>query len=75
MDKIREYFDLCVNYWVSTGISKECATIRALWWDCAEVWNADKSWDDDKVKFFNSYRKYTPYGPIPEETMVSEGMA
>ena len=75
MEDIKKYFDACVNYWMKDGSSREVAMVKALWWDCAEVWNADKSWNDDKIKFINQYRKYTPYDPIPEEKMVECGMA
>ena len=75
MQDIREYFDHCVSYWISSGVSKGVATVRALWWDCVEVWNADKSWNEDKIKFINQYRRYKPYDPIPEEKMVEIGMA
>ena len=75
MDKIKEYFEACVNYWISTGVSKGVATVRAIWLDCVEVWNADKSWNDDKIAFINQYRKYKPYDPIPEEDGVNEGNA
>lgn len=66
MDEIKKYFDLCVAYWERQGDSKRLAIAKAIWWDCIEVWNADKSWNDDKVKFINQYRKYKPYDPIPE---------
>ena len=75
MKEIEEYFDACVKYWESTGVSKGVATVRAIWWDCAEVWNFDKSWNDDKIAFINRYRTYEPYGPIPEEDRVREGNA
>ena len=44
MDKIKEYFNSCVNYWMSTGVSKWVATCRVIWWDCVDVWNTEKSW-------------------------------
>ena len=66
MDEIKKYFDLCVAYWERQGDSKGLATSKAIWWDCIEVWNADKSWNDDKIAFINQYRKYKPYDPIPE---------
>ena len=75
MDKIKEYFNSCVNYWMSTGVSKWVATCRVIWWDCVDVWNTEKSWNDDKVAFVNQYRKYKPYDPIPEEDRIQEGNA
>ena len=66
MDEIKKYFDLCVAYWERQGDSKGLATSKAIWWDCIEVWNTDKSWNDDKIAFINQYRKYKPYDPIPE---------
>lgn len=75
MENIENYFGTCVAYWMSTGLSEGVATVRALWWDCVEVWNADKSWTEDKIKFINRYRKYTPYDVIPDEDRVREGNA
>lgn len=75
MEKIENYFESCVNYWMSTGVSRGVATVRALWWDCVEVWNFGKSWNEDKIKFINQYRQYKPYDPIPEEEYVKNGNA
>lgn len=75
MSAIEAYFNNCVNYWVSNGISRGAATVRALWWDCAEIWNAGKSWTPAKIEFFNRYRKYEPYGALPEPDRVEEGNA
>ncbi len=75
MENIEEYFGTCVAYWMSTGVSEGVATCRAIWWDCVEVWNADKSWTEDKITFINRYRKYKPYDPVPETEMVEEGNA
>lgn len=75
MENIEKYFKICVNYWMSLGLSKGAATVRAIWWDCIEVWNADKSWTDEKVEFVNRYRKYRPYDPVPESRCVEEGNA
>lgn len=75
MENIENYFGTCVAYWISTGLSECAATVRAVWWDCVEVWNADKSWTEDKIAFINRYRKYKPYDPVPEIKMVEEGNA
>ena len=75
MNDIEKYFKSCVDYWMSTGVSQGVATCRAIWWDCVEVWNIDKSWNDDKVSFINRYRKYKPYDAIPDEDCISEGNA
>lgn len=76
MERIEAYFNLCVGYWMSQGVSKGVATVRALWWDCVEVWNADKSWNDDKVAFIKKWRSwYEPYGDIPAPDRVMEGNA
>lgn len=72
---IQDYFNACVSFWMSRGDSKGIATIKALWWDCVEVWNADKSWNDEKIVFVNQYRKYKPYGPIPEAECTAAGNA
>lgn len=75
MPEIESYFNACVRFWELTGLSKGAATVRAIWWDCAEVWNADKSWTPEKVEFINRYRQYEPYGLIPEEKCVEAGNA
>ena len=75
MENIENYFGTCVAYWMSTGLSEGAATARAVWWDCVEVWNADKSWTEDKIVFINRYRKYKPYDPVPGKNMVEEGNA
>ena len=76
MEYIEKYFEQCKKFWMKEyKISEDAATIRALWWDCAEVWNADKSWNDNKIAFINRYRKYTPYDPIPDEESVENGTA
>ena len=75
MNKIEEYFNTCVNYWERQGFSKGVATIRALWWDCVEIWNADHSWNDEKIEFVNKWRRYKPYDAIPEADRVAEGNA
>ena len=74
-ESIKNYFDSCVNFWMNNGDSKGVATVKALWWDCVEIWNFDKSWNNDKVAFVNQYRKYIPYDPIPEPAMVECGNA
>lgn len=75
MENIEDYFGTCIAYWMTTGVSKGVATVMALWWDCVEVWNADKSWTPTKIEFVNRYRKYKPYDPIPEPDAVREGNA
>ena len=72
---IQNYFNSCVDYWMSKGDSIDAAIAKAIWWDCVEVWNADKSWTDEKVVFINQWRKYEPYGPVPEAKRVEEGNA
>ena len=76
MKNIKAYFDGCVKYWMEMHhLNKDAAIVRVIWWDCVEVWNADKSWDDDKIAFINQYRKYKPYDPIPKEKCIKEGNA
>lgn len=75
MAEIEEYFNSCINYWISTGISRGAATVRTLWWDCAEIWNVGKSWTPAKIEFFNRYRRYEPYGALPERDCVEKGNA
>ena len=74
-DYIQQYFDACVNYWMRQGCSRGLATVRTIWWDCVETWNTDHTWTDAKVKFINKYRKYEPYGPVPEKERVEKGEA
>lgn len=75
MKDIQMYFDACVKYWQSTGCSKAAAVSRAIWWDCVEVWNVDRSWNDNKISFINRYRSYKPYDPVPDESLVRDGNA
>ena len=73
---MNEYFEACKAYWMRCGDSEGVATTKALWWDCVEVWNADRSWNDEKVKLVKQYRPwYEPYGPVPESSRVAEGNA
>ena len=48
----REYFDQCKAFWMRNGDSEEDASYKALWWDCKEVWDIDKSWNPEKEVFF-----------------------
>lgn len=73
--EIEQYFETCKRYWMRQNIPEGVATVRALWWDCVEVWNADKSWTKEKEEFVRRYRQYTPYDPIPDEEHVREGNA
>ncbi len=75
MNEIEAYFRACVKYWMSTGLNEGHAIVRAIWWDCVEVWNADKSWNKDKVNFINKFRRYQPYEPTPDDKLVEEGNA
>lgn len=75
MENIKLYFESCKQYWINSGDSQGVATVKALWWDCVDVWNADKSWNEDKIAFVNQYRKYKPYDPIPETNMIMVGNA
>ncbi len=75
MNKTETYFQQCKSYWMRNGDPEGIATIKALWWDCAEVWNASKSWDEEKINFFKKWRNYKPYSAIPEEKCIMEGNA
>lgn len=75
MEEIKQYFGNCVGYWKRNGDPASIAVCKALWWDCAEIWNFGKSWTPNKVKFFNEYRRYEPYGQLPEASAVAEGKA
>ena len=75
MTEIEEYFNECVGFWMSQGLSRGAATVRAIWWDCVEVWNAGRSWNKNKTDFVNRYRRYEPYGLVPEAECVRSGNA
>lgn len=76
MNDIQDYFDSCIEYWIREhNLSREVATVRAIWWDCVEIWNTDKTWNDEKIAFINRYRQYKPYDPVPEEECVAKGNA
>lgn len=75
MVEIEKFFNDCVNFWMRNGCTKGVATVRAIWWDCVECWNIDKSWDENKIKFINRYRRYNPYDPVPDEKSVESGNA
>lgn len=75
MEEIKEYFNNCVDFWKRQGDPASIAVCKALWWDCADIWNFGKSWTPNKVKFFNEYRHYEPYGQLPEARAVEEGKA
>ena len=70
---VRQYFDMCKRYWMSTGDSEGVATSKAFWWDCIEVWNADDSWNEEKEKFALEFRNYHKGDPIPEESLIEKG--
>lgn len=71
----QKYFDRCFDYWLRAGNPPSVAMNKALWWDCAEVWNRDKSWNPGRVRFFNRWRSYKPYGEIPPAELVQSGNA
>ena len=74
--KVRDYFSRCRDYWIRAGYAAGAATCCALWWDCAETWNRDKSWTPAKREFFRNWRAgYEPYTEIPAEDLVSTGAA
>lgn len=73
MERIKMYFEACVNYYLSRGDSKEVAVAKAFWWDCVEVWNIDKSWDPDRIAFVNQFVHYEPYTEIPSEEEIENG--
>lgn len=72
-NKVYDYFNLCRDYWLTTGDRLGVATSKAFWWDCVEVWNADKSWNEEKEEFAWSFRAYKPYDPVPSARVVEEG--
>ena len=75
MEEIKQYFNNCVEYWKRNGDPASIAVCKALWWDCAEIWNFGKAWTPNKVKFFNEYRHYEPYRLLPEASAVAKGKA
>lgn len=74
-NEAQAYFDRCFDYWLRAGDPPSVAMNKALWWDCAEVWNRDKSWNPGRVRFFNKWRRYEPYAEIPSEELIERGDA
>ena len=60
------YFQTCKEYWLRKGDPVSVATSKAFWWDCVEVWNADKSWNTEKEQFAYEFRGYKPGDPVPD---------
>lgn len=73
IEAVEEYFNTCKGYWERKGDPPSVAFCKALWWDCVETFNFGKSWNPAKIEFVNQYRRYTPGGPIPEESRVESG--
>ena len=72
-NEVQAYFDMCKAYWERLGNPSAVATCKAFWWDCVEVWNMDKSWNDEKKAFAKAFRGYVPGNPIPDESVVEAG--
>lgn len=72
-EDVLRYFNRCKAYYMRNGDSDAVATSKAFWWDCVEVFNFDKSWNDAKRKFAKEFRNYTPGDPVPDAKLVEEG--
>ena len=71
--KAQDYFEQCRAYWRRNGDRENVATCKALYWDCFDVWNRDRSWDAGKREFAKQWRGYTPYSELPSPYMVLDG--
>lgn len=58
---IAKYFETCKQFWLNNGCDEREANRRALWWDCKEVWDADKSWNKEKKNFFEAMKRNIPF--------------
>ena len=56
----REFFDTCKQYWINNGYDENEAAYRALWWDCKDSWDIDKSWNEEKKVFFEFMKMDIP---------------
>ena len=54
---VENYFFACLDFWRRKGYEDHEAFVRTLCYDCVEVWNYDKSWNDAKLEFV---RRYAP---------------
>lgn len=72
-EDVLKYFNSCKTYYMRNGDSEGVATSKAFWWDCVEVFNFDKSWNDAKRKFAKEFRNYCPGDPVPDAKFVEKG--
>lgn len=72
LDQVTAFFDTCKAYWLRKGDSARVATSKALWWDCIEVWNFDRSWNDAKRQFASMFG-YKEGDPVPAPEVVERG--
>ena len=65
-----EYWDTLwdnMDYWKRAGDDEETALAKAYWWDFIEVWNFDKSWDDEKKQWCKFFVFMFPNCKCPED--------
>jgi len=64
-DEIQAFFNNCKAFWMNkANCSESEAESRALWWDCKECWDFDKSWTEEKQSFFDGMKDSIP---LPKE--------
>ena len=56
-----------MEYWKMTGDSESVALSKAYWWDYIEVWNYDKSWDEEKKQWCKCFNLFFPNCKCPED--------
>lgn len=60
-EEILAFYKQCKKFWVErVGCTEAEAESRALWWDCVEAWDFDKSWTDVKRNFVDSLKDCVP---------------
>ena len=58
---VEDYFEMCKRYWIVMKCDEAEASYRALWWDCKEVWDYYKTWNEESKKFFEDMKAKFPY--------------
>ena len=58
---------LKMEYWERGGDDEETALSKAFWWDCVEVWHYDKSWDEEKTRFYRAFQRFYPQCKVPND--------
>lgn len=72
-DQVADYFATCKAYWLRQGDSEQVASAKAFYWDCVEVWNFDRSWNDAKRCMAEMFG-YKEGDPVPAPELVEKGL-